>query len=37
MLPFLGELVTDVEHAPLASTMWVVCLGVFPTAIAFST
>lgn len=36
-LPFLGELVGDVRHAPLASTLWVVYLGVFPTAIAFTT
>jgi drug/metabolite transporter (DMT)-like permease len=36
-LPFVGELVADVRHAPLASTLWVVYLGVFPTAIAFTT
>jgi drug/metabolite transporter (DMT)-like permease len=36
-LPFLGELIADVQHAPLASTLWVVYLGVFPTAIAFTT
>jgi drug/metabolite transporter (DMT)-like permease len=36
-LPFVGELVADVRHAPLPSTLWVVYLGVFPTAIAFTT
>jgi drug/metabolite transporter (DMT)-like permease len=36
-LPFAGQLVHDVAHAPLSSTLWVVYLGVFPTAIAFTT
>jgi len=36
-LPFAGELVADVRHAPLSATLWVVYLGVFPTAIAFTT
>lgn len=36
-LPFAGQLVHDIEHAPLSATLWVVYLGVFPTAIAFTT
>lgn len=36
-LPFAGELVTDVASAPLSATLNVVYLGVFPTAIAFTT
>jgi drug/metabolite transporter (DMT)-like permease len=36
-LPFAGQLVADVSEAPLAITLNVVYLGVFPTAIAFTT
>lgn len=36
-LPFIGELVTETQAASLADIGWVVYLGVFPTAIAFST
>jgi drug/metabolite transporter (DMT)-like permease len=36
-LPFAGLLVHDVAHAPLSATLWVIYLGVFPTAIAFTT
>lgn len=37
MLPWLGQLISDVRHAPVSSTLWVVYLGVFPTAVAFTT
>ncbi len=36
-LPFSGQLVDQVGDAPTSSTLWLVYLGVFPTAIAFST
>jgi drug/metabolite transporter (DMT)-like permease len=36
-LPFAGQLVDDVRAAPTSSILWVVYLGVFPTAIAFTT
>ena len=36
-LPFAGDLVTQVQVAPASSTWWLVYLGVFPTAIAFTT
>lgn len=36
-LPFAGQLVDDVRHASAADAWWVVYLGVFPTAIAFTT
>jgi drug/metabolite transporter (DMT)-like permease len=36
-LPFAGQLVADTRAAPTASILWVVYLGVFPTAIAFTT
>lgn len=36
-LPFSGELVTQVARASLPDTLNVVYLGVFPTAIAFTT
>jgi drug/metabolite transporter (DMT)-like permease len=36
-LPFLGGLVHDARAASAADLGWVVYLGVFPTAIAFST
>ena len=36
-LPFAGVLVTEVADAPLSATLNVVYLGVFPTALAFTT
>ena len=36
-LPFAGDLVTQVGDAPASSVWWLVYLGVFPTAIAFTT
>ncbi len=36
-LPFAGQLVEAASTAPAASLWWVVYLGVFPTAIAFTT
>lgn len=36
-LPFAGDLVRDVGEAPASSVWWLVYLGVFPTAIAFTT
>ena len=36
-LPFLGDLVDQARAAPASSTWWLVYLGVFPTAIAFTT
>jgi drug/metabolite transporter (DMT)-like permease len=36
-LPWTGELVDVVQHAPTSSLLWTVYLGVFPTAIGFST
>jgi drug/metabolite transporter (DMT)-like permease len=36
-LPFAGRLVADIAEAPLPATLNVVYLGVFPTAIAFTT
>ena len=36
-LPFAGQLVDDTRNAPASSILWVVYLGVFPTAIAFTT
>ena len=36
-LPFAGDLVSQVRDAPASSNWWLVYLGVFPTAIAFST
>ncbi|HEY9413039.1 MAG TPA: DMT family transporter [Jiangellaceae bacterium] len=36
-LPFAGSLVHDVQEAPASSLWWIVYLGVFPTAIAFTT
>ncbi|WP_189309816.1 DMT family transporter [Streptomyces brasiliensis] len=36
-LPFAGQLVHEVAHAPVSATLNMVYLGVFPTAIAFST
>ncbi|WP_179390428.1 DMT family transporter [Psychromicrobium silvestre] len=36
-LPFSGQLVSEVASAPVASTLGVIYLGIFPTAIAFTT
>ena len=36
-LPFAGRLVTEVAHAPWTATLNVLYLGVFPTALAFTT
>jgi drug/metabolite transporter (DMT)-like permease len=36
-LPFAGQLVEQTRDAPTSSVLWVVYLGVFPTAIAFTT
>ena len=36
-LPFTGDLVRSVQEIPLSSVGWIVYLGVFPTAIAFTT
>ncbi|WP_217583228.1 DMT family transporter [Microbacterium sp. GbtcB4] len=37
LIPWLGALIADVQTAPLDATLWVVYLGIFPTAIAFTT
>lgn len=36
-LPFAGQLVHDTAHATASDVWWVIYLGVFPTAIAFTT
>jgi drug/metabolite transporter (DMT)-like permease len=36
-LPFLGSLVHDTSHASDSDIAWVLYLGIFPTAIAFTT
>ncbi len=36
-LPFVGELIDQAQAAPVSSSLWLVYLGVFPTAIAFTT
>ncbi len=36
-LPFAGQLVDDTRNASGSSILWVIYLGVFPTAIAFTT
>ncbi|MFE9403130.1 DMT family transporter [Streptomyces sp. NPDC006530] len=36
-LPFSGQLVSDASHAPASATLNMVYLGVFPTALAFTT
>jgi drug/metabolite transporter (DMT)-like permease len=36
-LPFAGSLVREARDAPASSLWWLVYLGVFPTAIAFTT
>lgn len=37
LLPWAGTLVADLQTAPVDATLWVVYLGIFPTAIAFTT
>ncbi len=36
-LPFLGGLIEETGRAPASSILWVAYLGIFPTAIAFTT
>ena len=36
-LPFAGQLLDETRAAPTSSVLWVVYLGVFPTALAFTT
>lgn len=36
-LPWAGQLVTEVATAPASSVWWLIYLGVFPTALAFTT
>jgi drug/metabolite transporter (DMT)-like permease len=36
-LPFAGRLADDTQHASASDVWWVVYLGLFPTAIAFTT
>ncbi|MBT2541451.1 DMT family transporter [Streptomyces sp. ISL-44] len=36
-LPFSGQLVSDLSRAPVSATLNVVYLGLFPTALAFTT
>jgi drug/metabolite transporter (DMT)-like permease len=36
-LPFSGQLVSELQSAPLPATLGLVYLGVFPTAVAFTT
>jgi len=36
-LPFAGQLVDEAADAPASSLWWLLYLGVFPTAIAFTT
>jgi drug/metabolite transporter (DMT)-like permease len=36
-LPFTGQLVSELQSAPLPATLGLVYLGVFPTAVAFTT
>ncbi|WP_223587399.1 DMT family transporter [Microbacterium sp. OVT16B] len=37
LLPWTGSLIGALQTAPLDATLWVVYLGIFPTAIAFTT
>lgn len=37
LLPWAGQLIGDLQQAPAGATAWVIYLGVFPTAIAFTT
>jgi drug/metabolite transporter (DMT)-like permease len=36
-LPFAGQLVEQAQDAPVSSSLWLAYLGIFPTAIAFTT
>ena len=36
-LPFTGRLIAEVQTAPVSMLLWVVYLGAFPTALAFTT
>lgn len=36
-LPFTGQLLDGLDQAPTSSAWWLVYLGVFPTAVAFTT
>jgi len=36
-LPFAGQLVSQISHAPASATLNMLYLGVFPTALAFTT
>lgn len=36
-LPFVGQLVDEARAAPVSSSLWLAYLGVFPTALAFTT
>lgn len=36
-LPFVAQLVDEARAAPVSSSLWLVYLGVFPTALAFTT
>lgn len=36
-LPFTGQLISQVAAAPISAGLWVIYLGVFPTALAFTT
>ena len=36
-LPFAGDLISQAREAPASSVWWLVYLGVFPTALAFTT
>lgn len=36
-LPFAGQLIEQARDAPVSSSLWLVYLGVFPTALAFTT
>lgn len=37
LLPWLGELAGDIGTAPVSSVLWVVYLGIVPTALGFTT
>lgn len=37
LLPWTPRLISDLQHAPASATLGVVYLGIFPTAIAFTT
>lgn len=37
LLPWTGSLIGALQTAPLDATLWVVYLGLFPTAVAFTT